>query len=112
MGDSAYGLQFHPDVTYAMMCKWTVEAHERMNLPGAQRRHKHLEGWFQHDAAVARWTSAFLRRWLGPIDCDGLAPAETILGTFERAGGLQPERRRSRSFDVKDQFDDRHDLRP
>jgi GMP synthase (glutamine-hydrolysing) len=59
-----------------MMCKWTVEAHERMNLPGAQTRHKHLEGWFQHDAAVARWTSAFLRRWLGPSDCDGLAAAE------------------------------------
>lgn len=76
VGDHAYGLQFHPDVTYAMMCKWTVEAYERMNMPGAQKRHKHLEGWFQHDAAVARWTSAFLRRWLGPTDYDGLAAAE------------------------------------
>jgi GMP synthase (glutamine-hydrolysing) len=78
VGDKAYGLQFHPDVTYAMMCKWTVTSLERMNQPGAQARQRHLEGWFQHDAAVARWTSAFLRRWLGPEEGDkpDLAPAE------------------------------------
>ena len=78
VGARAYGLQFHPDVTYAMMCKWTVKSLERMNQPGAQARQRHLEGWFQHDAAVARWTAAFLRRWLGPDDVEGpgLAPAE------------------------------------
>jgi GMP synthase (glutamine-hydrolysing) len=78
VGENAYGLQFHPDVTYAMMCKWTVTAQERMNQPGAQIRQRHLEGWFLHDGAVARWTSAFLRRWLGRGDFDGqdLAPAE------------------------------------
>ncbi len=77
VGDSAYGLQFHPDVTYAMMCKWTVVGSERMSQPGAQKRQSHLEGWFQHDGAVARWTSAFLRGWLGPSDLEGeLAPAE------------------------------------
>jgi GMP synthase (glutamine-hydrolysing) len=60
-----------------MMCKWTVTALERMDHPSAQERHRHLEGWFQHDRAVARWTSAFLRRWLGPSDFDGeFAPAE------------------------------------
>jgi GMP synthase (glutamine-hydrolysing) len=54
-----------------------VTALERMNHPSAQERQRHLEGWFQHDRAVARWTSAFLRRWLGPSDFDGeLAPAE------------------------------------
>ncbi|WP_294534157.1 glutamine amidotransferase [uncultured Rhodoblastus sp.] len=78
VGDKAFGLQFHPDVTYAMMCKWTVTSLERMNDPGAQARQRHLEGWFQHDGAVARWTSAFLRHWLGPEDVEGpgLAPAE------------------------------------
>jgi GMP synthase (glutamine-hydrolysing) len=78
VGDKAYGLQFHPDVTYAMMCKWTVTSLERMNDPGAQARQRHLEGWFQHDGAVARWTSAFLRHWLGSDDAEGsgLAPAE------------------------------------
>lgn len=62
-GAQAYGLQFHPEVTYAMMCRWTTKAHERMNLPGAHPRQAHLSGWFEHDAAVARWSDAFLRRW-------------------------------------------------
>ncbi len=60
----AYGVQFHPEVTYAMMCKWTVMAAQRMVLPGALPRRGHLDGWFEHDGAVARWTEAFLRFWL------------------------------------------------
>jgi GMP synthase (glutamine-hydrolysing) len=77
VGDRAFGLQFHPDVTYAMICKWTMTVPERMVDPGAQARQSHIEGWFRHDGAVARWTSSFLRRWIGADDCDPpLAPAE------------------------------------
>lgn len=61
----AFALQFHPEVTYAMMCKWTVLGHDRMDLPGAWPRRHHLDGWFQHDGAVARWTDAFLAMWVG-----------------------------------------------
>lgn len=64
-GPAAYGLQFHPEVTYAMMCRWTIHAAERLNLPGAHPRHRHLEGWFLHDAAVARWLATFLKTWVG-----------------------------------------------
>jgi GMP synthase (glutamine-hydrolysing) len=64
-GPAAFGFQFHPEVTYAMMCRWTVRAAERMSLPGAHPRHSHLEGWFRHDSAVARWSDAFLQAWLG-----------------------------------------------
>ena len=36
-----------------------------MTLPGAwPTRQHHLDGWFQHDAAVARWTDAFLGFWI------------------------------------------------
>ncbi len=64
-GDNAYGLQFHPEVTYAMMCRWTVRALERAaEEPGAHPRHAHLEGWYLHDAAVAHWLRAFLVHWL------------------------------------------------
>jgi GMP synthase (glutamine-hydrolysing) len=35
-----------------------------MGEPGARPRHRHIEGWFRHDGAVARWSGAFLRRWL------------------------------------------------
>jgi GMP synthase-like glutamine amidotransferase len=32
-GPSAYAVQFHPEVTHAMMCRWTTRAHERLSLP-------------------------------------------------------------------------------
>ena len=62
-GGHAFGLQFHPEVTYAMMCRWTVKAHERMGAPNAQGRDAHLDGWFRYDRAVALWLDSFLRRW-------------------------------------------------
>ena len=37
-GQKAFGLQFHPEVTHAMMCRWTVMAEERLRMPGAQDR--------------------------------------------------------------------------
>ena len=63
VGANAYGIQFHPEVTYAMMCRWTTLAAERMHGGGAQPREAHLAGWFQHDAAMERWADAFLARW-------------------------------------------------
>jgi len=63
-GSAAYGFQFHPEVTYAMMCQWTITGSERCSLPNAHPRHRHLEGWFLHDGAVARWSDAFLKAWL------------------------------------------------
>jgi GMP synthase (glutamine-hydrolysing) len=64
-GPAAYGFQFHPEVTYAMMCRWTMHAADRMAQPGAQPRHSQLEGWFVHDRATASWLDSFLRTWLG-----------------------------------------------
>ena len=65
VGANAYGIQFHPEVTYAMMCRWTTRAAERMGAPGARAREQHLEGWHIHDAPVARWIEAFLPVWAG-----------------------------------------------
>jgi GMP synthase (glutamine-hydrolysing) len=31
-GPCAYGIQFHPEVTHAMMCRWTTRGHERMGI--------------------------------------------------------------------------------
>ncbi len=63
-GEAAFGLQFHPEVTYAMIRRWTTKGHERMDAPGAQPAAAHLDGWFQFDHAIARWLDAFLDRWL------------------------------------------------
>jgi GMP synthase (glutamine-hydrolysing) len=62
-GSAACGIQFHPEVTYAMMCRWTTRAADRMTAPGARARHLHLDDWFQYDGAVAHWIDRFLRLW-------------------------------------------------
>jgi GMP synthase (glutamine-hydrolysing) len=63
-GETAFGLQFHPEVTRAMMHRWTVRASHRFALPGAQARQAQLDGNLVHDRAVAGWIEAFLTRWL------------------------------------------------
>ncbi len=64
-GPCAYGLQFHPEVTYHMMCRWTTHGAERMAMPGALPRDRHFSDWYTHDGAVARWLNPFLRHWIG-----------------------------------------------
>ncbi|MCG7393768.1 glutamine amidotransferase [Microvirga sp. ACRRW] len=64
VGEKAFGLQFHPEVTHAMLCRWTVVAEERLAAPGAQDRIRQLEGRFQYDPHVSRWIDRFLDHWL------------------------------------------------
>ncbi|WP_102960615.1 glutamine amidotransferase [Mangrovicella endophytica] len=59
-GDNAYGVQFHAELTLAMMHRWTTRGHERLLLPGAQGRRAHFDGRMIHDAAVKRWLEQFL----------------------------------------------------
>ena len=63
-GRAAFGIQFHPEVTLAMMHRWTVRAAHRFALPGAQPREAHLEGRLIHDHAVDHWLELFLDNWL------------------------------------------------
>jgi GMP synthase (glutamine-hydrolysing) len=63
-GAKALALQFHPEVTYQMMCRWTVRGADRLTLPGAQPRELHLDGWRRYDAPVAHWSQTFLAEWL------------------------------------------------
>lgn len=57
------GLQFHPEVTYHMMCRWTTRGASRLGHSGAPPREEHLDGWLRYDGAVDKWISAFLRAW-------------------------------------------------
>jgi GMP synthase (glutamine-hydrolysing) len=61
---SAHALQFHPDVTHAMMCRWTVRGHERMQAPGAKSRAEHFADRAVHDLAARTWLASFLDHWL------------------------------------------------
>jgi GMP synthase (glutamine-hydrolysing) len=61
----SYALQFHPDVTHAMMHRWTTTGHERMQLPGAKPRETHFADRAVYDYSARAWLSVFLERWMG-----------------------------------------------
>jgi GMP synthase (glutamine-hydrolysing) len=60
----AFGFQFHPDVTYAMMYRWTTHGHARLELPGAQARHHHFAERAVHDVTERAWLKRFIQDWL------------------------------------------------
>ena len=62
---TAFALQFHPDVTHAMMCRWTVRGHDRTLLPNAKPRGAHFADRAVYDPAGRAWLEAFLNHWLG-----------------------------------------------
>jgi GMP synthase (glutamine-hydrolysing) len=63
-GPAAYGIQFHPEVTHAMMCRWTTLGHVRLELPGARPRTEHFVDRPVYDPAIRAWLAAFLDRWV------------------------------------------------
>ncbi len=63
-GETAIGLQFHPEVTLAMVHRWTVLAAERFVLPGVRPRHSHFSDRMVHDPAVELWLDRLLDDWL------------------------------------------------
>jgi GMP synthase (glutamine-hydrolysing) len=67
-GSSAFALQFHPDVTHAMMCRWTTRGHERTLLPNAKPRAAHFADRPVYDPAGRAWLAAFLNHWLGQTE--------------------------------------------
>jgi GMP synthase (glutamine-hydrolysing) len=66
VGRRAYGIQFHPEVTLAMMHRWTVRALARMEGSGVQSRRQHFDGHDLHDRQMRLWAERFLDLWLAP----------------------------------------------
>jgi GMP synthase (glutamine-hydrolysing) len=62
---TGYGLQFHPEVTHAMMYRWLVRGAHRMELPGTKKRHEHIADRAVHDYASRNWLSVFIDHWIG-----------------------------------------------
>ncbi len=71
-GRTAWGLQFHAELTRAMMQRWVVHGAHRFDLPNAQLGKAHLDGRMLHDAPLRAWLSQFL-------DIVFLQPAEPQL---------------------------------
>jgi len=64
-GARSYGVQFHPEVTRTILERWSGEAHEHLQRPGAQCYQAQIDGCALHDDAMDRWTAHFLDHWLG-----------------------------------------------
>ena len=59
-GENAWAVQFHAELTRAMMHRWIVHGAHRFVLPNAQQGREHLEGRMIFDAPLRAWLSDFL----------------------------------------------------
>jgi GMP synthase (glutamine-hydrolysing) len=71
----AFGFQFHPDVTYAMMHRWTTRGCERLTLPGACERARHFADRAVHDVIERAWLQQFLDGWLARMPLSAMSQA-------------------------------------
>ena len=69
-GRSAYGVQFHPEVTRDILSFWSTVASEHLCKPGAQSFDEQLAKCACHDEGMAHWTAHFLAHWLGRASGD------------------------------------------
>jgi GMP synthase (glutamine-hydrolysing) len=69
-GPTAFGVQFHPEITFAQVHRWTGHSAQRLEMKGARQRHEHIDGHINHGPRVRAWLDRFLGRWakaeLGP----------------------------------------------
>lgn len=63
-GETAVGVQFHPEITYAMVKRWSGSHPQRLTLPGAQDRPSQLSDHLAHGPNVRRWLDTFMPLWL------------------------------------------------
>ena len=61
---SGFAIQFHAEVTHAMMCRWTTRGAARMEMPGAKPRHEHFADRPAYDHGIRAWLANFLDHWL------------------------------------------------
>jgi GMP synthase (glutamine-hydrolysing) len=63
-GPAAFGIQFHIELTMAMVNRWTARIGERVHKPGGHAAPLHFEGRALHDWKTAAFLDAFLNVWL------------------------------------------------
>ncbi len=73
-GEAAFGIQFHIELTTAMVGRWTGSIGERAKLPGGQAAEKHFQGRALHDWKTQAFLGTFLDLWLKR---DRRQPAQT-----------------------------------
>lgn len=63
-GETAYGLQFHPEMTTDMIERWTTLGAEQLKFPGTQSRDQQMQHHAIYKAAVEDWLKRFLNLWI------------------------------------------------
>ena len=63
-GTTAFAIQFHIELTTAMVGRWTNRIGERAKAPGGQAAALHFEGRALHDWQTVAFLDAFLDLWL------------------------------------------------
>ncbi len=60
----AFAVQFHAELTHAMLYRWLVQGHDGLQEAGGQTRKQQLEGRLLYDRATKIWLQTFLKNWL------------------------------------------------
>ena len=63
MRDDVFALQFHIELTSAMMNRWCVRGKIDVGFSGAQTRSQQLEARRLHDQELRAWLERFMDRW-------------------------------------------------
>jgi GMP synthase (glutamine-hydrolysing) len=77
-GASAFGVQFHPEITFAQMHRWSGHNNMRLEINGARERQQHIDGHVMHGAKVRAWLDDFLSRW---VTREFLAQSANVIAT-------------------------------
>jgi GMP synthase (glutamine-hydrolysing) len=64
-GPAAVGVQFHPEITFAQVHRWTSRRLAAPPIKGAHAREDHIQGHIAHAPKVQAWLGRFLERWVG-----------------------------------------------
>ena len=69
-GETAYGVQFHPEIQLDILKCGLKEAAHKLGSPGAQPPEGQLADHARHGAEMHRWLDEFLDAWLDLVDSD------------------------------------------
>ena len=61
---AAIGVQFHPEITYAQIHRWTGRSLGRLSMKGARQQHEHIADHITYAPKVHAWLDSFLSRWV------------------------------------------------
>jgi GMP synthase (glutamine-hydrolysing) len=64
----AYGVQFHPEITRAMIDRWVAAVPDYLSEPGAQALEEQVRQHLCYGVSVERWLREFLVQWLEPAE--------------------------------------------